>query len=122
MILRSNPRRVPPRLLFMETETEKTDSAQEAAQTSPSLKVYQVHLDRTTNQTWSVLIPAASREEAEAFTQTSTFMQYADTEGYDPHSESDGGFEVDGITETSHEIEDIEFEYEDVRKALSKEK
>jgi hypothetical protein len=87
----------------METETEKTDSAQEAAQTSPSLKVYQVHLDRTTNQTWSVLIPAASREEAEAFTQTSTFMQYADTE-------------------TSHEIEGIEFEYEDVRKALSKEK
>jgi hypothetical protein len=102
----------------MSANLTESVSAQEAAQTSLSLKVYEVDLIRSCSQTWSVLVPATSKEEAEAFTKTDAFMEDAEVVYADAHSESDGDVEISGIMEISTSIDCAHFEYGDIQSAL----
>lgn len=102
----------------METETEKTDSAQVDGQ---NLKVYRVLLFRSETYSYSCYVPAESKEQAEAFTQTDTFSELEATiDIRDRIDEENTEWEVINIEEADKQVENADWDYyDDVLEALA---
>ena len=102
----------------METETEKTDSAQVDGQ---NLKVFRVLVSRSRTYFYSCYVPAESKEQAEAFTQTDTFSELEATiDIRDRIDEENTEWEVIDIEETNRQVKDADWDYyDDVAEALA---